>query len=56
MSILTFFLGLGIGFGAGTGVWRKLLARVGAWATAASTATPFTKRTPVPVNGREKRN
>ena len=55
MSIITFILGLAIGFIAGRGLWRKYLARLGAWATAASTSCPFTRMVPVQVNAREKK-
>ena len=56
MSILTFILGLGIGFAAGTGIWRTFLARIGACATAAAASHRFSRPVPVPVNCREKRD
>ena len=56
MSILTFILGLGIGFVAGTGIWRPWLARFGAFATAAASSHRFSRPVPVPVNCREKRD
>jgi hypothetical protein len=51
MSIITFIIGLGIGFGVGTGYWRTILAKLGRYATAASTSTagPFAKAEPVPM-------
>jgi hypothetical protein len=41
MSILTFFIGLALGFFIGTQcAWRKVLGRLGAYATAKASAPP----------------
>jgi len=54
MSIITLILGLAAGFIAGRGLWRGTLARLGAWATAAATATHPGELVPVHANVREK--
>jgi len=55
MSILTFILGLVIGFIAGKGLWRKYLAKFGAWATATSNSSTFSRMFSVHPNAREKK-
>lgn len=56
MFIFTFILGLVIGFIAGKGLWRNYLAKLGAWATAASTSSPFSRMVSDHANAREKKD
>jgi hypothetical protein len=55
MAFITLILGLAVGYIAGAGIWRKLLARLGACATAASVSPPFHKHLVSGTNFREKR-